>query len=165
MTARWLAVCFLPAPVASGPSPVLVLLCPESSYPLPRLWLPTWRGRGGSVDSGQLQGRRGQPQVSRGLSSQGRQSPGRRWGLRNDVSHQGAQPPRAPRKDADSFTRNNHQTAAAPFSEQWEFKMWKAAGCWPQRAEMRTEGVISGSPDSCIFPYREKHWIPWDPRF
>jgi len=31
------------------------------------------------------------------------------------------------------------------------------AGCWPQVAEMRKKGMISVSPDTCIFPYIEKH--------
>ena len=30
-------------------------------------------------------------------------------------------------------------------------------GCWPQRAEVHIKETITGSPDSCIFPYIEKH--------
>ena len=33
---------------------------------------------------------------------------------------------------------------------------------WPQIAEMHTKGIISASPDSCIFPFKEKCYIPWD---
>ena len=33
-------------------------------------------------------------------------------------------------------------------------------GYWPQIAETHIKGMISVSPDSCIFPYVEKHLIP-----
>ena len=29
-------------------------------------------------------------------------------------------------------------------------------GYWPQLAELYVKGMTSGSPDLCIFPYREK---------
>ena len=33
---------------------------------------------------------------------------------------------------------------------------WRRAGCWPQIAKAHIKGMISISPDSCIFPYIEK---------
>ena len=38
----------------------------------------------------------------------------------------------------------------------------KNSGSWPQRAEMHMKRMTSVSPDSCIFPYIEKHQISWD---
>ena len=35
----------------------------------------------------------------------------------------------------------------------WEVRN---TGCWPRRAEMHLKGMISMSPESCIFPYVEK---------
>ena len=33
----------------------------------------------------------------------------------------------------------------------------ESTGYWPQRAEVQIKGIISLSPESCIFPYTEKH--------
>ena len=47
--------------------------------------------------------------------------------------------------------------AATPYSEQGT-KVVKnqEAGCWPQVAEMHMKGMISVSPNACIFPYIEE---------
>ena len=37
---------------------------------------------------------------------------------------------------------------------------FKHTGYWPQITEMHMKGMISISPNSCIFPYIEKPWIP-----
>ena len=50
------------------------------------------------------------------------------------------------------------QAATTPYGEQGTKNMSnQTAGCWPQIAEMHVKGMISVSPDSCIFPYIEKH--------
>ena len=51
---------------------------------------------------------------------------------------------------------NSHQTAATMYSEhQAELRMSKIQDIGPI-AEMDMKGIISVSPDSCIFPYTEK---------
>ena len=34
-------------------------------------------------------------------------------------------------------------------------------GYWPQITEVHIKGMISVNPNSCIFPYIGKSWIPW----
>ena len=47
----------------------------------------------------------------------------------------------------------------------WRNSGWKITGHWSQIAEVHIKEIISVSPDSCIFPYTEKHQIPWDTWF
>ena len=53
---------------------------------------------------------------------------------------------------------SNHQTLqpSNPNSTPWGDSGWESPGYWPQMAEVRIKGMISVSPDSCIFPYMEK---------
>ena len=49
------------------------------------------------------------------------------------------------------------QGAATPYSEQGTKDVNKQiTACWPQAAEIQMKGMISVSPDTCIFPYIEK---------
>ena len=53
------------------------------------------------------------------------------------------------------------QTSECSHSLWWaprKLRMWKT-GYWPRIAEMHMKGMVSVSPDSCIFPYIEKHCI------
>ena len=51
-----------------------------------------------------------------------------------------------------------------PKDAPWGDSGWQSTGYWPQIAEVRIKGMISGSPDSCIFPYIEKglNSLTWD---
>ena len=56
--------------------------------------------------------------------------------------------------------------ASLPHSSvPWGDSGWEAQVTGP-RSWGANKGMISGSPDSCIFPYIEKHWVPleitWD---
>ena len=52
---------------------------------------------------------------------------------------------------------SSHQNAATPHAEPWGNSGCGNTGSWPQTAELHTNGMISGSLDSCIFPNREQH--------
>ena len=43
------------------------------------------------------------------------------------------------------------------YGETWGNSGYENVACWPQIAEEHIIGIISVSPDSHIFPYREKH--------
>ena len=47
---------------------------------------------------------------------------------------------------------SSHQTAATPYSESWGNSGCENTRYWPQIAEVHIKGMISVSPDSCIFP-------------
>ena len=51
---------------------------------------------------------------------------------------------------------SSDQTAPTPYSEPWGSSGCENTGSWPQIAEIHTKGMISVSPDSCIFPHIEK---------
>ena len=46
-----------------------------------------------------------------------------------------------------------------PSGEPWGHLGLESTGYWPQVAELQVRRMISVSPDSCIFPYTEKHYI------
>ena len=52
---------------------------------------------------------------------------------------------------------SSHQIAATPCSEAWGNSGYGNTGYWPQIAEVHNKGMISVTPDTCIFPYTEKH--------
>lgn len=43
-----------------------------------------------------------------------------------------------------------------PRSAPWGDSRWERTGHWPQTAEVHIKGIVSMSPDYCIFPYTEK---------
>ena len=51
----------------------------------------------------------------------------------------------------------NQQPLQLPDRAHWGDSGWRKAGSWYQVAEMHIKGMISVSPDSCIFPDTEKH--------
>ena len=51
---------------------------------------------------------------------------------------------------------SSHHTAATPEGSPWGNTGCENTGYWPQRAEVPIKGMISMSPDLCIFPYIEK---------
>lgn len=53
------------------------------------------------------------------------------------------------------------QTTAAPCRVHQESSGCENRRRWPERARVHIQGVISMSPDSCIFLYREKCQISW----
>ena len=55
---------------------------------------------------------------------------------------------------------DSHQAAATPYQEPWETQDVKNSRVRAPIAEMHMKGMISLRPDSCIFPYKEKHPIP-----
>ena len=77
----------------------------------------------------------------------------------SDCSHQGQQvgEPRGNSARKEHLPSSSHQTAATPYGEPRGNSGCENSGCWPQTAEVPIKGMISGGPDSCIFPYIEKH--------
>ena len=59
---------------------------------------------------------------------------------------------------------SSHQTAATPYSEPWGNSGCENTGYWLQIAEVLIIGMISLSPDSCIFSCTEKCWILFERR-
>ena len=51
----------------------------------------------------------------------------------------------------------SHQAAVTPHGEPWGDSRCETSGNWPQIAEVHITRTSSLSPDSCIFPYIEKH--------
>ena len=54
----------------------------------------------------------------------------------------------------------SHQAAATPYQEPWKTQDVKNHRVLAPVAEMHMKGMISLSPDSCIFLYKEKNQIP-----
>ena len=52
------------------------------------------------------------------------------------------------------------QTTVTPHDEPWDNSGCENTTYWPQEAEVHIKGMISVSPNSCIFPYTEKRYIP-----
>ena len=48
---------------------------------------------------------------------------------------------------------SSHELEDSPYREPWGTQDVKNTGYWPQIAETHIRGMISASPDSCIFPY------------
>ena len=64
---------------------------------------------------------------------------------------------KSPQEGEEYLWSSSHQTAATPYSESpGELRMWKHRLLAPI-AEMHIKGMVSVSPDSCIFSYIEKH--------
>ena len=51
---------------------------------------------------------------------------------------------------------HSHQTEATTYGEPWENSGCENTGYCPQIAEVYIKGLISVSPEFCIFPYIEK---------
>ena len=49
-----------------------------------------------------------------------------------------------------------------PYGECWESSEYETQDYRPQVAEVHIKKIILMNPDSCNFPYVEKHSIPWD---
>ena len=62
------------------------------------------------------------------------------------------------RKD---LTPSCHQTAVTAYGEPGGNSGCENTGPWPRRAEVHVKGMISVSPDSCIFPDTENSltWV------
>ena len=58
-------------------------------------------------------------------------------------------------KGEEYLQSSNHQAAATPYNEPQQSSGYEKY--WPQIDEVYMKGMISLSPDSCIFPYVEKH--------
>ena len=58
-----------------------------------------------------------------------------------------------------SILPSNSETAATPNNDPRGSTGWQNTRYWPQVTEVHIKGIISMSPDSCIFPFKEKHYI------
>jgi len=66
--------------------------------------------------------------------------------------------PKVTQEREEYLLSSSHQTTATPHSQpEGKEAQNVKTGCWPQRTEVHMKEIISVSPNSCSFPYIEKH--------